>query len=51
VTLEIEPEPNEDERRAIVAALAAEDAARAGESAWAEAALPVRADDADDRRP
>jgi hypothetical protein len=47
VTLEIEPEPDEDERRAILAALAAEDAERAGESAWAEASLPARAGDAD----
>jgi hypothetical protein len=49
VTLEIEPEPDEDERRAILAALAAEDAERAVGSAWAEASLPGRADDADDR--
>jgi hypothetical protein len=51
VTLEIEPEPDEDERRAILAALAAEDAERGGESAWAGASLPSRTDDADGRCP
>jgi hypothetical protein len=51
VTVEIEPEPDADERRAIVAALAAEDAERAGASAWAEASLPARPDDAGDESP
>jgi hypothetical protein len=51
VAPEIEPVPDEDERRAIVAALAAEDGSRAGESAWAEAALPARTDGADDPSP
>jgi hypothetical protein len=49
VTLEIEPEPDEDERRAIVAALAADDADRGGESAWANALLPARTDGVDDQ--
>jgi hypothetical protein len=49
VTLEIEPEPDENERRAILAAMAAEDAERAGESAWAEASLPNRDDARDDQ--
>jgi hypothetical protein len=51
VTLEIEPEPDEDERRAIIAALAAEESERDGESAWADSSLPSRTDDADDRCP
>jgi hypothetical protein len=49
VTVEIEPEPEADERRAILAALAAEAAERAGESAWARAALPDRGDTPDDQ--
>jgi hypothetical protein len=49
VRLEILPEPDEDERRAILAALTAEDAERAGESAWARASLPAREDGADDQ--
>jgi hypothetical protein len=42
VTLEIEPEPSEEERQAIVAALAAEDAEAPREPAWARAVLPSR---------
>jgi hypothetical protein len=42
VTLEIEPEPSEEERQAIVAALAAEEAEAPRESAWARAVLPPR---------
>jgi hypothetical protein len=51
VTLEIVPEPDEEERRAILAALAAEDAERAGGSAWAQGELPARDDDPDERSP
>jgi hypothetical protein len=47
--LEIAPEPDEGERKAIAAALAAEEAERPGGSAWAEALLPTRA--AEDDRP
>jgi len=49
VTLRITPEPGEDERRAIVATLAAEDVERTGASPWAQASLPRRADRAVDR--
>lgn len=44
VTLEITPEPEEDERKAIVAALAAEEAEREPDSPWARALLPSRDD-------
>jgi hypothetical protein len=37
---EITPEPDEDERRAILEALAAEDAERPPESPWPQAARP-----------
>jgi hypothetical protein len=46
--LEIRPEPDEEERRAILAALAAEDAERHDESPWARASLPARENGADD---
>jgi hypothetical protein len=49
VTLEIQPEPDEDERRAILAALAAEDAEQDGVSPWAQAALPAREDGTEDQ--
>jgi hypothetical protein len=38
--VEITPEPDEPERKAIVAALAEEDAGRPARSVWAEAILP-----------
>jgi hypothetical protein len=44
--VEITPEPDEAERRAILAALADEDAEKPAESAWADALLPGR--DADE---
>lgn len=40
--VQITPEPDEAERRAILAALAAEQADRRGISEWAAALLPVR---------
>ncbi len=43
--VEITPEPDEIERKAILAALAAEDAEQSETSAWAAALLPVRDDD------
>jgi hypothetical protein len=47
-TAHITPEPDEDERNAILAALAGEAAEQPHCSAWAEALLPARdvADDA-----
>jgi hypothetical protein len=39
---DISPEPDEDEREAILAALAADAATRPGASGWAEALLPAR---------
>lgn len=45
--LEISPEPDEQTRRAIVAALAAEDSEHHGASAWAEQLLPRREDEPD----
>ena len=38
--VEITPEPDEAERKAILAALAEEDADEPGGSAWADALLP-----------
>jgi hypothetical protein len=49
VTFGIQPEPDEDERRAILAALAADDAERDGVSPWAQGALPAREDGTDDQ--
>jgi hypothetical protein len=46
--VEITPEPDEQERRAILAALAGEAADSPGGSAWARAALPGRGDEEDD---
>ncbi len=43
--VEITPEPNEAERRAILAALAAEEAEQSGTSEWAAGLLPTREDD------
>jgi hypothetical protein len=40
--VEITPEPDEAERKAILEALAAEEAERSGASAWAAALLPAR---------
>ena len=39
-SVEIAPEPDEAERKAILAALAEEEADRPADSAWAEALLP-----------
>jgi hypothetical protein len=43
--LEITPEPDEAERRAILAALAAEEAEQPAASEWAAALLPARNDE------
>jgi hypothetical protein len=43
--LEITPEPDETERQAIVAALAAEQAEQPPTSEWAAALLPARNDE------
>ncbi len=45
VELEIRPEPDERERQAILAALAAEEAERSVDSPWARALRPVPGDD------
>jgi hypothetical protein len=45
VSVQITPEPDEAERRAILAALAAEEAEQPVASAWAAALLPVRGED------
>ncbi|HEY5694631.1 MAG TPA: hypothetical protein VIR14_08995 [Gaiellaceae bacterium] len=42
VPVQITPEPDDAERRAILAALAAEEAEHPVASAWAAAALPAR---------
>jgi hypothetical protein len=47
--VQITPEPGEAERKAILAALAAEEKERCGASEWAAALLPVR--DAEEREP
>jgi hypothetical protein len=44
-TARITPEPDEAERKAILAALAAEEADRAAVSEWVAAVLPARDDD------
>jgi hypothetical protein len=44
-TVEITPEPDEAERKAILAALAAEEAEQSAASEWAAALLPARDDD------
>jgi len=44
VNLQVRPEPSDDERRAILAALAA-DEAEPEDSPWAAAALPGRDDE------
>jgi hypothetical protein len=44
----ITPEPSRDEREAILAALAAEEAERPAVSAWAEALLPARGGEEDE---
>jgi hypothetical protein len=44
-TTRITPEPDEAERKAILAALAAEDAAQHAVSEWAAALLPARDDE------
>jgi len=43
--LQITPEPDEAERKAILAVLAGEDADRPAVSEWAAAALPARDED------
>jgi hypothetical protein len=45
---EITPEPSEEERTAIVEALAAEEAERRPASAWADALLPARVGEEDE---
>jgi hypothetical protein len=45
VDLEISPEPSEEERLAIVAALAEDEAERDLESPWARALLPAPAEE------
>jgi hypothetical protein len=47
--VQITPEPDEAERRAMLAALAAEEAERAAVSEWAAALLPAR--DEEERDP
>jgi hypothetical protein len=47
--VEITPEPDDAERRAILAALASEQGERRGTSEWAAALLPVR--DEEEREP
>lgn len=49
VNLQITPEPDDAERAAILEALAAEEAEEDGVSPWAEAVLPQREADFDDR--
>jgi hypothetical protein len=44
-TTQITPEPDEGERKAILAALAAEVAEQPGASEWAAALLPARDDE------
>jgi hypothetical protein len=51
VTIEITPEPSEEERQAILAALASEEAERADGSRWAKALLPSRSDEPDEPTP
>jgi hypothetical protein len=51
VPLEIAPEPSDDERRAIVAALAADDAERTSEKPWSQAVAPARGDGPDEPAP
>ena len=43
--LEITPEPDEGERKAILAALAADDGEQPAASKWAAALLPARNDE------
>ena len=43
--LEITPEPDDAERRAILEALAAEEAEKSGGSEWPASLLPARDDD------
>jgi hypothetical protein len=45
MAVEITPEPGETERKAILAALAVEDAEQPAVSEWAAALLPERDDD------
>jgi hypothetical protein len=45
MSVQITPEPDDAERRAIVEALAAEEGKQPALSAWAAAALPSREDD------
>jgi hypothetical protein len=45
---QITPEPDEAERKAILAALAAEEAERSAASEWTEALLPQRGGEANE---
>jgi hypothetical protein len=47
--VQITPEPDESERKAILVALAAEEAEKRGASGWAAALLPAR--DEEERHP
>ena len=47
-SIQITPEPDEAERRAILAALAAEEAERSAASEWAEALLPQHGGEANE---
>jgi hypothetical protein len=51
VRLEITPEPSEEERQAIEAALAAQEAERETMLPWPRAALPQRGDEQDEPTP
>ena len=51
VEVEITPEPSEEERRAILAALAEEEAGPRPDSAWTRSLLPPRAGEADAAAP
>jgi len=44
VEFDIAPEPDPDERAAILAALEAEEAAQPADTSWADALLPRRAE-------
>lgn len=45
---EISPEPSDEERAAILEALAAEEAERRGASPWSDALLPARGGEEDE---
>jgi hypothetical protein len=51
VELEITPEPSEEERLAISAALAADETERKSDPSWPQALLPSRGDEPDEPAP